>query len=152
MPERSLDDIAYDIIFRLDTFARDTDEYAFGLPVVADDNEGVMLQIVKDGILEYYNSINHMKTENQGMSYPNPERELTYGEKAVGLTFNPSNTPEVDLIKRTCANAIDVIHDLRVIEKMKDDSSGEKVAQYTLAIRALQDGQMWGVKGFTWRD
>jgi hypothetical protein len=85
-------------------------------------------------------------------SYPNPERELTFGEKAVGLTFNPSNNPEVDAIKRTCANAIDVIHDIRVIEKMKDTPSGEKIAQYTLAIRAIQDGQMWAVKGNTWKD
>lgn len=27
------------------------------------------------------------------------ERELTYGEKAVGLTFNPSNDPLVQGVK-----------------------------------------------------
>jgi hypothetical protein len=53
MPEKTIDDIAREVVYRLDTYARDTDEYAFGLPLFADDHTGVMLQIVKDGILEY---------------------------------------------------------------------------------------------------
>ena len=30
------------------------------------------------------------------------ERELTFGEKAVGLTFNPSGDPTVKRLKRNC--------------------------------------------------
>ena len=41
-------------------------------------------------------------------------RELTFGEKAVGLNFNPGNNPAVDACKRTFAAAIDQMHDLRV--------------------------------------
>lgn len=28
---------------------------------------------------------------------------------------------------------------------------GEQAAQFTLAIRKIQEGQMWGVKAATWR-
>ena len=37
----------------------------------------------------------------------NVGREMTFGEKAVGLTFNPSNDPTVEAIKRKCADLID---------------------------------------------
>ena len=41
------------------------------------------------------------------------QRQLTFGEKAVGLTFNPSGDPTVEAIKRKCADLIDEIHELR---------------------------------------
>ena len=34
-------------------------------------------------------------------------RELTFGERAVGLTFNPGGSPAVNEIKQACAAAID---------------------------------------------
>jgi hypothetical protein len=37
------------------------------------------------------------------------EQELTYGGKAVGLTFNPSQNSEVDEIKKSAANFIDTV-------------------------------------------
>ena len=42
-----------------------------------------------------------------------PPRELTFGERAVGLTFNPGNNPEVDKAKKIMANAINQMHELR---------------------------------------
>lgn len=79
-----------------------------------------------------------------------PERgELTYGEKAVGLTFNPGGMPEVNKIKIACAAVIDELNNQR--EKAKAESNGEKIAQFTLAIRDIQSGQMWGVKAATWQ-
>lgn len=73
------------------------------------------------------------------------ERELTYGEKAVGLKFNPSNHNEVDVIKRHCADIIDLFHDART-----NTTDVEKKRMYSLAITAIQEGQMWGVKACTW--
>lgn len=70
---------------------------------------------------------------------------LSFGEKAVGLTFNPSKDPNVELIKRHCALVIDDLNNLR--EQVQD---GEAKAMYTLAIRSIQVGQMWGVKAATW--
>lgn len=73
-------------------------------------------------------------------------QELTYGQKAVGLTFNPSNDPEVQKIKEAFAHAIDVINDLRV-----KVGPGEKGRMYSVAITEAQTAQMWAVKGVTWQ-
>lgn len=74
-----------------------------------------------------------------------PPPQLSYGQKAVGLTFNPGKDPEVDEIKKLCAAVIDKLHDLQRLK------GGEASAQFQIAIRAIQDGQMWGVKAQTWQ-
>lgn len=82
-------------------------------------------------------------------------REQTFGEKAVGLNFNPSNDDAVTRIKKSCADAIDILNNERISIKTSqnedDGQNGERLAMLTLAIRAIQDGQMWGVKAVTWR-
>jgi hypothetical protein len=75
------------------------------------------------------------------------DHELTFGEKAVGLTFNPSGDENVDAIKQAFAKVIDIMHDLRT-----ETISGEKKRMYSLAISDAQGAQMWGVKAVTWRD
>lgn len=77
-------------------------------------------------------------------------RELTYGEKAVGITFNPGGNPDVEKVKRQAADLIDTIYD-RDVRPIADVRNGEKVAQATLAIRRIQEGQMWAVKAITWQ-
>ena len=77
---------------------------------------------------------------------PAPARELTFGEKAVGLTFNPSSLPDVDLAKRTFAASIDQANELQ--EKA---TSQEQWAMCEQAIRRAQEAQMWLVKAITWR-
>lgn len=80
---------------------------------------------------------------------PKNERELTFGEKAVGLTFNHAegDVPEaVNSIKVAFAVAIDRIQ----AERAKDATPSEKGAMLTLAIREAQAAQMWAVKAITW--
>lgn len=77
------------------------------------------------------------------------DTELTFGEKAVGLTFNPSGDATVQKIKETCAAAIDVLNNLRDIAKGAND--GEAVRMFSVAITELQTAQMWGVKAATWK-
>jgi hypothetical protein len=78
-------------------------------------------------------------------------RELTFGEKAVGLTFNHGDNGEIfeniDSAKRICAKAIDQMNDLR-----SKSESGEYKALCTIAIRKLQSAQMDMVKAITWQD
>lgn len=77
-------------------------------------------------------------------------RPLTYGEKAVGLTFNHGEGPifhQVSDAKNVCAKAIDQMNDLRELS-----ASGEYKALSTIAIRKLQSAQMDMVKAITWRD
>jgi hypothetical protein len=63
---------------------------------------------------------------------------LTFGEKAVGMTFNPSYDPTVEAIKRRCADLIDEIHELRT-----NQPNGEIARMASIA--------MWAVKAATWR-
>lgn len=74
------------------------------------------------------------------------QRALTFGEKAVGLTFNPSNNVHVDSIKRMSADFIDYLNDARATTE-----SGDKKRMYSEAITAIQTGQMWAVKAQTWQ-
>lgn len=73
-------------------------------------------------------------------------QELTFGMKAVGLTFNPGGHPEVDVIKQACAALIDQLHTAR-----QTTENGDKKRMYSEAITAIQTGQMWGVKAATWQ-
>jgi len=79
----------------------------------------------------------------------NPE-PLSFGQKAVGITFNPGGSQQVNRIKELSAALIDELNNQK-IGNPNDLQNGEKVAQFTLAIRKIQEGQMWGVKAATWQ-
>jgi hypothetical protein len=78
------------------------------------------------------------------------DTQATYGEKAVGLTFNPSNGTEigdhVQTIKEECARAIDTLNNLR-----DRTENGDMKRMYSVAITEIQSAQMWGVKAVTWK-
>jgi len=74
-------------------------------------------------------------------------RELTFGEKAVGLTFNPSSDPLVHKIKALYAEIIDICHE----GKCKAVSGGA-LRHWSLAIIDAETAQMRAVKVATWRD
>jgi hypothetical protein len=49
--------------------------------------------------------------ENTPSNMPGvPTRPMTYGEKAVGLTFNPSNDPQVQEVKELYAKIMGTIY------------------------------------------
>jgi len=73
------------------------------------------------------------------------EVELTYGESAVGLTFNPGNNGLVDIIKKAYACIIDNL------DSMRDEGRTEKNRLISIAITEAQTAQMWAVKAVTWR-
>ncbi|WP_310532550.1 hypothetical protein [Novosphingobium sp.] len=73
-------------------------------------------------------------------------RDLTFGEKAVGLTFNPSGDDAVTKCKQTFAAAIDQLHDLKT-----NTADQEVMRMCSLAITEAQSAQMWAVKAITWR-
>jgi hypothetical protein len=75
------------------------------------------------------------------------DRTLTYGEKAVGLAFNPSGDEKVNVLKAQIAGFIDSCNDWR------DKATNPEVQRmYSVAITEAQTAQMWGVKAATWRD
>lgn len=73
------------------------------------------------------------------------DRSPTYGEKAVGLSFNPSANSDVDQIKGVYATIIDVLD-----EKRQNTDDGEKKRLLSIAITEAQTAQMWAVKAVTW--
>jgi hypothetical protein len=73
-------------------------------------------------------------------------REMTFGEKAVGLTFNPGNNAEVDACKREFAAVIDRMNDLR-----NSTGNAEIKRMTSVAITEAQTAQMWAVKAITWQ-
>lgn len=75
-----------------------------------------------------------------------PAREMTFGEKAVGLSFNPGGHHEVETIKKLCAKIIDELNDTRSLT-----DSPDRKRMYSEAITNIQTGQMWGVKAATWK-
>ena len=77
---------------------------------------------------------------------------LTYGEEAVGISFNPSSSSEVDAIKRFYANIIDKLNDKKREEsdKPREEVNGELLRLLSIAITEAQTAQMWAVKAITW--
>lgn len=78
---------------------------------------------------------------------------MTFGEKAVGLTFNPSNNPDVQAIKEVCAKVIDLCNDglsAPLQEGMINNDARNRMLK--IAITEVQTAQMWAVKAVTWKD
>ena len=73
--------------------------------------------------------------------------QQTFGQKAVGLSFNPSGDDAVAQCKQRFADAIDQMNDLR-----NSASSPEVKRMASVAITELQTAQMWAVKALTWKD
>lgn len=90
-------------------------------------------------------------TEEEFRSRDDREPKLTFGEKAVGLTFNPSGSPNVDACKRGFASEIDRMHQLRE-QILATKGECEQARLCSVAITEMQTAQMWAVKAITWRD
>jgi hypothetical protein len=73
------------------------------------------------------------------------EKHKSFGEKAVGLSFNPGGSEQVTAIKTQYAYAIDFLDGLR-----KASSDPEVQRMYSIAITETQTAQMWAVKAVTW--
>ena len=72
--------------------------------------------------------------------------EQTFGERAVGLTFNPSGDDKVNILKAQIAAFIDSCNDWR-----EEATDPEVKRMYSTAITTAQAAQMWAVKAATWR-
>jgi hypothetical protein len=72
--------------------------------------------------------------------------DQSFGERAVGLTFNPSGDETVAALKRTAAAFIDTCH-----EERNSATDPEVKRMYSVAITEAQTAQMWSVKAATWR-
>lgn len=85
-------------------------------------------------------------TGTEGIVAANPDRPLSFGEKAVGLSFNPSNDTAVYQCKSKFAALIDQMNDLRAAST---DPEVKRMA--SIAITEAQTAQTWAVKAITWK-
>jgi hypothetical protein len=74
--------------------------------------------------------------------------KLTYGQKSVGLLFNPSGDDAVGQCKQGFADLIDQMHDLR----NDPATTAEAKRLASIAITEMQGAQMFAVKAITWKD
>jgi hypothetical protein len=74
------------------------------------------------------------------------EREMSFGEKAVGFTFNPSNDDAVSIIKQQFADIVDTLNSYRT-----STEHPEEKRMLSIAITEAQTAQMWAVKAVTWK-
>lgn len=72
--------------------------------------------------------------------------ELTFGEKACGVTFNPGGNEVVARIKMEFASMVDDLNNLR-----NKTENPEVKRMLSIAITDVQTAQMWAVKAVTWQ-
>jgi len=70
---------------------------------------------------------------------------LSFGQRAVGLDFNPSGSDTVVVLKQSCADFIDLCNESR---NLTDDPEVKRM--FSIAITEAQNAQMWAVKAATW--
>lgn len=70
--------------------------------------------------------------------------DLTFGQRACGVSFNPGGREDVDLIKRKFADVVDLLNEHRF------DATPEVARMLSIAITETQTAQMWAVKAVTW--
>ncbi len=70
----------------------------------------------------------------------------TYGQKLVGISFNPGQREDVNDIKQKCADIIDNLTE----QRDSCDRGHESAMIFDEAIRRIMDAQMWAVKAVTY--
>lgn len=77
------------------------------------------------------------------------ERELSFGEKLVGLSFNPSQNEKVDKAKKLFAEAADLLKE-HIVEVREKEGLGVMGADlFSHAVGQILNAQMSTVKVLT---
>ena len=84
--------------------------------------------------------------EQQEQSQPQEERQLSLGERSVGLTIDGPADPNIEMVKRIYAAAIDQV---AAIALQSTDQEVRRLC--TVAITETQGACMWAVKTITWK-
>lgn len=92
----------------------------------------------------HLNTINSMSQETEQV-----QPELTFGQKAVGIKFNPSQQDDVDFAKQKVADLIDLVEQKH--SALEKPSWFQNVFR-TAAFNALIAAQMAVVKYLTWKE
>lgn len=82
-----------------------------------------------------------------------PTKELSFGEKLAGTTFNPSNDGDVDKVKQAAAAFMNAINDARLKQAKEISVEGQTTLNniWDAAIVGSLEAQMLAVKAITWK-
>jgi hypothetical protein len=83
--------------------------------------------------------------ENVSTEVPVPQRAMTFGEKLVGITFNPSNDDKVGRAKKLFAAAADLLKE----DFESRENSGLAATLYEHTLGEILNAQMNVVKVLT---
>lgn len=75
------------------------------------------------------------------------EENMTFGEKACGVSFNPGGYVLVNEIKMQFAGIVDGLNFLR-----ETTTNNEVKRMLSISITEAKTAQMWAVKAITWQD
>lgn len=75
-----------------------------------------------------------------------PCKDLTFGDKMVGLDFNPGKNENVATVKGYYAAIIDLLNDFRLT--VEDENV---LGMLDIAIKEAMTAQMWAVKAITFK-
>ena len=75
------------------------------------------------------------------------EQNLTFGERACGMSFNPNGNLDVAAIKSAYAIVVDGLH-----QRREASTDPEVKRMLSIAITETQTAQMWAVKAVTWKE
>lgn len=103
------------------------------------------LDVILGELAEFETTLTADSTGTEGIVAADPDRVMSFGEKAVGLRFNPSNQTAVYQCKSRFAELIDQLDTRR-----HTDSDPEVKRLCSIAITEAQTAQMWAVKALTW--
>lgn len=107
-----------------------------------DEKERLHLQY---NLMKSYWEILEKRIQNFKDLFSQESIEQTFGEKAVGLQFNPSQLSDVDKVKRAFADIIDKCNDIQCTSYLGNTLKG-------MAIRACIEAQMAVVKLITFKE
>lgn len=74
-----------------------------------------------------------------------PTRQMTFGEKLVGLQFNPSNDDKVSKAKKLCAELMDLVNE----ERQNRETTQLESYLYNHTVGEILNAQMNVVKLLT---
>lgn len=144
LPDDELDNLVlHEMSHVLIRSAYTTEEYS--------DKVEFATENVARAIEDAYNAGRDSMKHKENISMANQANEQTdqppksFGQKAAGVSFNPSGHPLVNDIKQKSAELIDLLNNAR-----NSTEDNEEKRMYSVAITEVQTAQMWGVKAATW--
>ena len=112
----------------------------------------LLVEAEREGIVKL-----HLDNQSKEPGSVERKSQQTFGEKAVGIGFNPAKNPKVQQIKESYAKTIDYLENERRLIKSQPGKTmqegrgnAERLRQLSIAITELQTSQMWAVKALTW--